>query len=549
MNTIDQRILIPSPPEVVWDYLGDLTKTPEWQADCKAVSFLTSKRNGPGTRLRISSDKGQDRVVEITAWYDGLGYQYTYVDGVPYRESTGRIRLQEIPEGTVVQWTFTYDVGGLRFGLSRQIETAMETSLKSLWKQVSQSSGAQKIREAKSLMRDAPDYEARAQYKPRHPTVIDGKNEDGSPATAEQAGPTQPIPTVPSAPLPPPQPMQAISGPVIDEPPFDEEDTRPRRPAAASPAPAPMPDELFDTTHEPDFLFRPPQSTGLPDELFETTSEPDFLDDHARFAPPAPAAPATPLPTADTQPIKPITDADIAAAEVADEAKQTAEVDIFAPTVKAVPPADEPPKMAAPVIAEPTTEEQIHAPETDLATVETPSEPVAVDQPEDLSVEPSQDITMPVTPTEAPTQAISVEPPKPESKPDITPTTRTPSRDEINKLDTAKLSIWEIFGVQRPSEAPPAPPEPEPKAVAEPVAETVTSAPEMPVADISADDVKATVKHEAVSAAVEAAPVTETSTPIIDSIRSYDLPTTSGGHRGGLRMRMRRKTVKLRFPQ
>ncbi len=524
MNTIDQRILIPTPPEVVWDYLGDLTKTPEWQADCKAVSFLTSKRNGPGTRLRISGEKGQDRVVEITAWYDGLGYQYTYVDGVPYRESTGRIRLQEIPEGTVVQWTFTYEAGGIRIGLGRQIETAMETSLKSLWRQVSQSSGAQKIREAKSLMREAPDYEARAQYKPRHPTVIDGKTEDGSPAESDKKAAAQP--SVPFAPPPQPEPVQTIRSPIIDEPPLAEEDTRPRRPVTASPAP--MPDELFETTSEPDFIFRPPQSlsAGLPDELFETTAEPDFLEENARFAPPA----LITEPIADTQPIKPITAADLADRPTPDEAAQASGDDSLAPEiVESV--ADEPPVAFAPVVIESVIEEPVHSPDTDSASVEAGSE--------DLTAEPVQDVTVPVTATEALTQPVEPEPPRPvvtEQGADVTPTTRLPSREEISKLDTAKLSIWEIFGVQRPSDEPPAAPQPEP--VAEVVAEP--AAPEV---------IQPTDQREPVSADLSAAPATETAMPTVRSIRSYDLPGEHSSRRGGLRMRMRRKTVRLRYPE
>src|SRR5687768_12356722 len=117
MNTIDAAIHIPAPPRVVWDYISDITNNTRWQIDCRSVTFLTSKKEGPGTRWRTTSDKGNDQVVEITAWYEGLGYQYTFIDGAPFRESIARIRLQEIPEGTVVQWTLTYEAGGVLGGL------------------------------------------------------------------------------------------------------------------------------------------------------------------------------------------------------------------------------------------------------------------------------------------------------------------------------------------------------------------------------------------------------------------------------------------------
>src|SRR5688572_27543286 len=161
MNTVDQRILIPTPPDVVWEYISDITKNPQWQSDCKSVTFLTSKRSGPGMRWRSAAAKGREQVIEITAWYDGLGYQYTYVDGIPFRNGMGRIRLQEIPEGTVVQWTIQYEMGGLlggvrgSFGIMKQLETMMAASLNMLKKQVNNSGAAQNWREAKSLMRDA----------------------------------------------------------------------------------------------------------------------------------------------------------------------------------------------------------------------------------------------------------------------------------------------------------------------------------------------------------------------------------------------------------
>jgi uncharacterized membrane protein len=233
MTMIDQRILIPAGPDIIWALLSDLSRNPAWQADCRSIAFLTSLREGPGTRWRSTHANGQETVQEISAWYDGLGYEYTYVDGAPYRESKGRIRLQEIAEGTVVQWTFTYEmpgvIGGLRnsLGVKRQIEAMMIDSLKSLWRQINQAGGAKQLHEPKSLMRDALDYQQRAQYKPRHKLV--GKGQAEAPTTPPVA--------------------QAL---VISEPPISDEDTKPR-PSIALPKEQPIPTNSKD----PDFLFRP----------------------------------------------------------------------------------------------------------------------------------------------------------------------------------------------------------------------------------------------------------------------------------------------------
>lgn len=227
MTTLDQRILIPAPPDMVWNIISDLENNPTWQADCESLTYLTSIRNRPGTRWRYASFSRREYVLEITAWYEGLGYEYTFVDGAPYKESKGRLRLQEIPEGTIVQWTFTYELGGLLGGvrnslsIKRQIEAIMVDSLRALWQRITDAKGPQPVREAKSLMRDAPDVFERARYIPRHPSVV-----------AHEAG------------LP------------ITEPPVSDEDTRPNKPAAKD-APPPViaePSAVDAPIEEPDFL-------------------------------------------------------------------------------------------------------------------------------------------------------------------------------------------------------------------------------------------------------------------------------------------------------
>lgn len=209
MTILDHRILIPKSPEKIWEFLSDLSQNSAWQVDCKSVSILTTKTTGAGVRWRYTTTGGRSYVAEITAWYDGLGYEYTFVDGTPFRENKGRIRLQEIAEGTVVQWTLTYETSGMlagvrnAVGLKRQFESAMVDSLKNLWKVIQKVMPEDKPREVKSLMRDAPDYESRTQYRPRH-----------TPAKPETEEPV-PVPSFASQ---------------IVEPPIAADDTRPRAP-------------------------------------------------------------------------------------------------------------------------------------------------------------------------------------------------------------------------------------------------------------------------------------------------------------------------------
>ncbi len=260
MNILDHRILIPKSPDTVWAFVSDLSRNPSWQTDCTAISFVSPRHTGAGVRVRSTQPGGRDYLIEMTAWYDGLGYEYHVVDGAPFKEARGRVRLQEIPEGTIVQWTFTYDVGGFLGGvrnavtLKRQLESVMIDSLRKLWKVMQQT--AEPHREAKSLMRDAPDYEARMQYKSRHPS---GKGEASAP---------QPAAENPSA-LPVPEPMIA---PIIEEPPIVEEDTRPRVPVvtAESGVAVELPTETIPVPEDAAVrVYMPP--------LAEVVAEPSFL--------------------------------------------------------------------------------------------------------------------------------------------------------------------------------------------------------------------------------------------------------------------------------
>jgi carbon monoxide dehydrogenase subunit G len=53
MIRIDREIVIARPPEVVFDYLADVERFPEWQPAVQVVEQLTPGPLAPGTRLRM----------------------------------------------------------------------------------------------------------------------------------------------------------------------------------------------------------------------------------------------------------------------------------------------------------------------------------------------------------------------------------------------------------------------------------------------------------------------------------------------------------------
>jgi polyketide cyclase/dehydrase/lipid transport protein len=341
MNILDHRILIPTSPETVWEYISHITNNPGWQVDCKNVSFVSTRHSGVGIRWRYDTAGGHSYVVETTAWYDKLGYEYTIVDGTPFRENKGRIRLQEIAEGTIVQWTFSYETGGLFGGVrntvatKRHVEGVMVESLRSLWSAIQKSGKNVEIHEVKSLMRDALDYEARSTYKPRHPS---NKVETPPPASV----------------------------PKIVEPPVSEEDTRPRQPT-----------KLDTAVHEPVFLSSLPGS--------ET--------------PKADTAEQNPLPAPPVQPV----------VSQPEQARRSAE------------------PVPVPAVGDlaPTEEDDIVPPDK----LETARELLEVPTAEKDETQENLSFTTTVTTRERP-----------------------PSTDEIVQLDTSEVSVFDVFGVPRPSQ-------------------------------------------------------------------------------------------------
>lgn len=178
MNVIDLEILIPASPEFIWRFLGDIAALPLWQEDVSSVSFLSTQREGPGTRWRASSDDNSDIVVEVSAWYDTLGYEYCVRDGTSFADNQGRIRLNEVTDGTLIRWTFQYELKGVLGGLrnamriKRGTSNQIQASLRSLHQLILQESGGISTHEAKASVREAPAVDERLTYTSRHPTAL-----------------------------------------------------------------------------------------------------------------------------------------------------------------------------------------------------------------------------------------------------------------------------------------------------------------------------------------------------------------------------------------
>lgn len=228
---IDHAIAIPTKQRNVWEYISNISNFPLWHVDVQSVSFLTTKRDGRGTRYRMTTNRGKDMVVEITAWYEGLGYEYIIVDGSPFENNRGRIRLQESTEGTIVQWTFSYELTGFLSGLRnsltvrRGIDNDIIDNLRNLYTYIKEMRGEERFapEDAKSYLQEAPDVIARSQYEPRYPSKSETK--------------MQPVP------------QKAITGTIdIVEPPLAEDDTKPNKsvqPQQPAPSVEPMPEPTF----------------------------------------------------------------------------------------------------------------------------------------------------------------------------------------------------------------------------------------------------------------------------------------------------------------
>lgn len=403
MPLIDQRILIDAPSEVVWQVISDQSQLAQWHAAYSSVSVLTTQQRGTGVRRRCTLVSGKDVIEEIVSWVEGMGYEYQRIEGGPYREYRGRVRLQLGPDGTSVQWTVTYAPRGLvgrlrdRFGGHKALAETVTASLRQLRREVDalgrhmddQARARAAIRERMSA------DERAAAYAARQPADTD--------APAEDAPPT---------PTPTPAEPSFVRDLAADEPPVDPTaDTQPQEPAELDAPPASAASE------EP----RPPAAPSAPASNTLTEEE---IPLHQRVTPargipsvqpsshvverPAPPPPEPPVtPPAEIKPP--------AAIKPPAEQSQPAQVP--------PPPEIKPP---APASAEVDPYSRFRRPE---------------DGPRPTTEAPAPEATRPGEPAPVPASAATVEP---EIRPGLPP--QTPI------TDTGEISIWDVFGIRRPSD-------------------------------------------------------------------------------------------------
>ncbi len=401
MSLIDQRILVVAPVETVWVYISDPPLVTKWHRGCKLISVLTTRSIGVGTRRRCVDANGKAVVEETTAWFENIGCEYVVVDG-PYRDFKGRFRLQAIPEGTIVNWTVEYHLRGLLAGLRnllsfrRRYEDLMAESLRNLRRLV-EASGVRLDPEAHArfAMRRAPSVEAR----------MARSTETTRPGGAKAApGALRPVAVgdddMPELPVERADRVASVAGPTLIRP-------QPALPEVeAGPAP----------------------------EAWPVTS------DAAAESVPIPAVPASGL--VDTKPRPPQGLREALAARREEESQPDSEEAEAAARLRAQSASTVPISLVAPPYEPPPPQEtqtvEIVPPST-LPEYGLPGEfPQSARSVEIFEPE----ISLEDTPSRARAVASAAEP---EAAPDLLP-------PPTSKHDTGEMSIWDVFGLDRPSE-------------------------------------------------------------------------------------------------
>ncbi|MBI5958051.1 MAG: SRPBCC family protein [Chloroflexi bacterium] len=375
MTLIDQRILIDAPPQVIWEFLADPAKVPQWHAGYRIVSVLTTRQTGAGIRRRCALvSGGKDIIEEITAWVDGVGYEYHVTEGGAQRHMQGRFRLQPSPEGTSVQWTLSYQPRGIFGAIKNQLRgrrqqaEMMANSLRQLRRRVDEMGQRMQAEERnKVAIRGRLNAEERAHYQRRHGTtepVVEGSVPPPPPSAFVPTLEALPVPT-PDAAMPPAAPPPMIASPVV--PSFVAELT----------AEPPMDSHTADT--------EPKVPPGLR-EAIKAKQEMQVVDPLA--AAPEALSPAAPQPA-----VPPV-----------------------------ISPAPEPPRreITPPAFIQPAApESQRPTPARGIPSIRPPVPPAAAEPPARVELDAAPPVVVP--------------PPTP-------------------LHDTGEISIWEVFGMRRPSE-------------------------------------------------------------------------------------------------
>ncbi|MBN1202310.1 MAG: SRPBCC family protein [Anaerolineae bacterium] len=414
MALIDQRILINAPADVVWELLTDPARLPGWHMDYTGVSVLTTSAQGAGARRRCTLASGKDVIEQITAWVEGLGYEYAIVEGGPYHTYQARLRLQAGPDGISVQWTVSYQpkgfFGAIRdlVGGKRRMAGMMAASLRQLRRDVD-ALGVRMPEEERSKVsiRGRLNADERAQYQRRYE----------APPIAQATAPDQaPIPTPPDA-------MPAVT---------------PGEPPLAAPASTP-----------------PTPSDGTPSFVADLTREPEEPDySH----------------TADTKPKAPKGLREAIAKQQAEQETQQDEPAEPAAPVFAEPGVPDIPPDHAPYVRPVTTAPPVEPPQPDALVPPPPVrapvqevDPTKKTPPRGIpSVQPAAPAPAEEAPTPPPSDVKKKTPPRGIPRSELEPPGESQAADQESQrsglppqtpvTDTGEISIWEIFGERRPSE-------------------------------------------------------------------------------------------------
>ncbi|GAB4554484.1 MAG: hypothetical protein OHK0023_24640 [Anaerolineae bacterium] len=452
MALIDQRILIPAAADAIWRYLTDPTLIPRWNQGRKNMTTLSTRTGVVGTRRRYTDVNGKSVIEEITAWLENIGYEYTIING-PYREYRGTFRLQAAPEGTLVNWTVKYRRRSLfgslreRFGARRKLERRMGESLRQL-RRLIEVSGVRldPQRQAKVAVKDAPDVEARAaigaEYLKAHP---------------EQSASARAATMI--------RPRMAMRPLVIDDEPAADSAT----PTVVSPAKSP-PTVAASTSPKPIHAESTVPSPINPKSL-TPKADPSFVAKLSASEMPAVTVANVPAadPTADTKPRKPAgleealssrgTQTPSATPDASGFIAQTVPASLVAPPL---PPSAETQDIVP--ISESTALPSL-TPHMNSGYSVSKAQPIASVPPEVESRDKVRQIDLsqlPVPPNE--TQS-----PQPTAIPEMLPTpakvelpinvqqTRPEVKSDAELIEESEAeahakSIWEVFGIPRPSE-------------------------------------------------------------------------------------------------
>ncbi len=278
MTLIDQRILIPAPVQTVWQVVADHRQLHLWRTDVSAVSMLSTAPNSPGARRRITPKGSQkDIIEEVTVWYEGLGYEYQLIEGSRFKSYVSRIRLQGTPDGTIVQWTVSYELGNFFKRLLRgrhyrkQITRLTTESLRNLLQYIKKMGVTldQQYRD-RTRIKEAPDVDARADYGTKRLAQAQ-EQAQATPVIIEE--PPVRIDDTPSVPRV--GPPSFLADAINDIAPDDTQPNKPiesQTPEDEAPSPAALADE--DTTQD----TKPKQPAGL-DKAIQESQAPPAIDE------------------------------------------------------------------------------------------------------------------------------------------------------------------------------------------------------------------------------------------------------------------------------